>query len=114
MPNTEIIDIKATESLFGDISIAIHLYRILYGMLKTDHDLLLADCRNKKYASAKSLIHRIKGALKYCKTPSYEKTLIILEQDVESHDIKEENLIALEQKRIDLYNALKELLQHQD
>jgi HPt (histidine-containing phosphotransfer) domain-containing protein len=105
-----VIDPEATEALFGNTSISTHLYRILQGTLRDDHEQLLSDCNIRQFETAKSIIHRIKGALRYCKAPMYEYYLLALEEDIISNKPIEDTLIALDKACDLLYTTIEELL----
>lgn len=102
-----IIDQESTEKLFGDVNIAAHLYHILYGMLRPDHEELIDDCKNGHIETAKSMIHRIKGALKYCKAPEYESVILELEQAIINNEDLQPFLLKLEASCERLYKELE-------
>ena len=105
-----IVDPSATEALFGDTKIAMHLYGILHGTLQEDHRQLLVECHALQYETAKSLIHRIKGSLRYCKAPEYEHHLLALEEDIIQGISLADALHALEHVYQKLYAVLDAML----
>lgn len=112
--DNNIIDYEATESLFGSTNIAAHLYRILQGMLRGDHDSLVNDCKLGRLESAKFMVHRIKGGLKYCKAPDYEQAILNLEEAINKRGDLPLALLEAEAACVRLYAALeKKYPQHQ-
>ena len=97
-----VIDPEATEALFGNATVSTHLYRILHGTLQNDHKHLMQSSKAMQLETSKAAIHRIKGALRYCKAPLYEYYLLALEEDMVAHR-------ALDQAIHDLDHAYKQL-----
>lgn len=105
-----ILDVASTADLFGDVPTAVHLYRVLHGVLPKDHEALQIAFHMQNIETVQSVVHRIKGALRYCKTPEYHDSLCALESAVRQHRFPSECLDALDFAYARLVRALNELV----
>lgn len=76
-------------------------------MLREDHNELMSDCKLKQFESAKAMIHRIKGSLKYCKAPEYESALYQLEDDILNDVVLDHSMTSMESSCDRLYEVLE-------